>query len=197
MTHLKTAIFLVALGLFSGCGYQFQGSGSILPDDVKTVAIPIAENSTTEPGLGLRFTEALRSRFDRYGAVSVIEDSADADAVLRAKILGIDYRVRNVTSTTDIELEQELVMIIGAELRHKTGQLLWRNERLQVIESFASTSDVVVTSSAEFSSGNIGSGSLGSLGSREVSRGQQDEALEEVLEEASRKIYLQAVAADF
>ncbi len=64
-------------------------------------------------------------------------------------------------------------------------------------ETFASTSDVVVTSSSNFSQGGIGSSSLGSLGSREVSRGQQREALSELVEEASRLIYEDAVAADF
>lgn len=188
---------LVALLAAGGCGYSLQGSGSILPQDIKTIAIPLAENNTTESGLGQRFTEALRSRFDRYGVVKVVEKEDGADAVLRSKILSIDTRVRGVTSDTDIAVESDLVMTVSAELRTRAGQVLYRNASLAAAESFAGVGDVVVTSSSEFAQGDIQSSSLQTLGAREVARGQADQVLEGLLEESARKLYLEAVAADF
>lgn len=181
----------------SGCGYAFQGSGSILPEDVKTVAIRAAENNTTESGLGPRFTEKLRSRFERYGAVKIVDPGEEADAELVTSIQSITTQVRDVTGESDIALELEMILTIKAELRMKNGQILYRNDLLQVSESYGSTSDVVVTSSSSFAQGSIGAGSLSTLGSREVSRGQQNEAIEEAMEEATRVLYLDAVAADF
>lgn len=194
----------VALSLvvqITGCGYAFQGSGSVLPESVKTVAIRISENNTTEPGLGLRFTEKLRSRFERYGVVKVVEPDEDADAELITKINRIENRVRDVTGDTDIALELELYMSISAELRTRDGQVLYANDDLRVTESFAGVSDVVVTSSSAFAESGTNSSTLGSLGSsssdREVSRGQKDQALEEMMEESARKLYLDAVAEEF
>ena len=184
-------------GFIVGCGYGFQGSGSVLPEDVQTVAIRLAENNTTEPGLGLRFTEKLRSRFERYGAVKVVDPNEEADAELVTSIKQIENRVRDVTGATDIALELELIMTISAELRMDNGQVLYRNENLRAAETYGSVSDVVVTSSSQFAQGGIESDTLSTLGSREVSRGQQNQALEEVMEETARILYLDAVAADF
>lgn len=194
---LRCLLLALSVSLPSGCGYQFQGSGSVLPPDVKVVAIPLVENSTTTPGIDVEFTEALRSRFDRYGAVKVVEDRSDGDAVLKARIVRLQNRVRNVTSSTDIELELELVMTVSAELTRRNGQVLWKNPSFQTTESFASVEDVVVTSSSEFAQSGIGGDSLSSLGSREVSRGQQEQAITKLVNEAARKIYLSAVAPDF
>ena len=102
---------LVFLALFSsalvvgGCGYQFQGSGSALPPDVKFIAIPRVENITAEPGLSTVLTEALRDEFDRYGAVTVVENESQADAVLRTRLISVVRNTDTVTSTTDAALE--------------------------------------------------------------------------------------------
>lgn len=190
-------LLLVLLSSLVSCGYSFQGSGSILPDDVKSIDIKVAENNTTETGLGVRFTEKLRSRFERYGAVEVVDPGEEADAELVTSILSVSNQVRDVTGSSDIALELEMILTIKAELKMRNGQILYRNDLLQVSESFGSVSDVVVTSSSQFSQGAIGAGTLSTLGSREVSRGQQNEAIEEALEEAARVLYLDAVAADF
>ena len=193
----RIGLLAVLFAAVQGCGYAFQGSGSILPQDIKTVAIPLAENNTTEPGLGQRFTEALRSRFDRYGAVKVVEDEDEADAVLYAKVVDVESKVSDVTSTTDIELESELVLTIAAELRRRNGQLLYKNGGMSISDSAASDRNVVVTSSSQFAQSDISSGQLDNLGSREVARGAGTQVLEDLLEEASRRLYLEAVAADF
>ena len=191
-----SGISLVSIAGVFACGYTFQGSGSILPADVKTVSIRLAENDTTVPGLGPRFTEKLRSRFERYGVVKVLDAGEEADAELITKIDNIDIRTRDVTGNADIALELELIMNVTAELRRRNGQILYRNT-VNANETFAGVSDVVVTSNSSFAQGGIGSQTLGSLGSREVSRGQQDQALEDVMDEAARKLYLDAVAAEF
>ncbi len=65
---LKNSLSIALLALLVltvACGYRFQGSGSILPKDINTVAIGLVDNETTIPGLGLELTEALRSEFER------------------------------------------------------------------------------------------------------------------------------------
>jgi outer membrane lipopolysaccharide assembly protein LptE/RlpB len=193
----KALSYLLLPFCFYGCGYSFQGSGSILPEEIKIIAVRIPENNTTESGLSLRFAEKLRSRFERYGVVKVVDADKEADAELITKINKIDYKVRDVTGKTDVALDQELYMSFAAELRTKNGQILYQNDDLRVSESFASTSDVVVTSSSSFAQSGIGTSELNSLGDREVSRSQKEQALEEMMEEGARKLYLDSVAEDF
>lgn len=188
---------LLCLLLAAGCGYRLQGSGSILPPDVRTVYVGPIENETTEPGLSLELAEALRSEFERYGVVSVVDEESMADANLSGKISSLRTNVRSVTGSTDIELQVDLIMTVALELRRRNGQLLWRNRSLNTTETFASAASNVVTSSSAFAQGGIGAESLQGLGDREVSRGQKRQALSDLIEETSRLVYLDAVAADF
>ena len=190
-------IWILILILSSGCGYQFQGAGSILPPDVKTVAISPTENRTTEPGLSQKFREALRERFDRYGAVKVVSDASSADAVLKTVIKEVSSQVRNTSGTTDQGVDQVMVVTISGELKKKSGQILWKTDNLQVYQSYAEVSGVVVTTAAGFAGSDQSAAQIGNLSSRELSRGQKLTSINAALEEASRQIYNSAVAEDF
>jgi len=181
----------------AACGYTFQGSGSVLPPDVKSVYIPLAENSTTEIGLAELVTEALRERFERFGVLRVVESSANADAILKARILALKRGSSTVTSTTDTALQIESLLTISAELKRPSGNMLWRGDRVQARKVFGTTSNVVVTSSPEFAAGSLNEGDLSGLNSREIARGQESQVLEQLAEQVARQVYNDAVAPDF
>ncbi len=188
--------FCLILGLHS-CGYRLQGSGSVLPNDIKTVSIRTAQNNTTITGLGPRFTEKLRSRFERAGIVKILDSGEPADAELITQIQAIANRNREVSGTQNVAVEQDLVFTISAELKKRNGQILYRNPAITVSDSFGSVSSNVVTTSSSFAQGNSGASTLGSLSQREVARGQAAETLETLMEEAARKLYQESVASDF
>jgi len=192
-------IGLIALCLM-GCGYAFQGTGSVLPPDVKRVYIPVAENTSTEGGLSTILTEALRDRFERYGVVEVVDDISGADAVLRSRVIKVKRSTGAVTSRTDTTIQQDLTLNMAVELRRVTGPVLWRNMNLSVTRSFGTASGAIVTSSADFAAGSLSASDLAALesgGTREVARGQESEALNSLAEKAAQIIYDSAVAPDF
>ena len=183
--------------ILSGCGYSFRGSGSVLPPDVRRIAVPLVENSSPEAGLTLILTEALRDEFERYGAVSIVEDASDADAILKARIVDVRRQTSSVTSKTDTALQFDTTLVMAAELRRVTGGLLWQDRAITVSRPFGATSGVVVTSSAQFSESALGAGDLAGLDSREISRGQEQETLALLAEDVARTVYEKAVAPDF
>lgn len=193
---LWLSVLVLALAL-SGCGYGLQGSGSVLPEDVKNVYIPRVENDSTESGLGIVMTEALQDRFNRFGAVKVVESLAEADAVLNARIKDVKQTTSSVSSGTDVVLQQDSTMIIAVDLRRVNGMVLWQNPALTVTRTFGTTQDVVVTSSPGFASGSISAADLDQLQSLEVSRGQEAEVLLDMANEAAVEIYDQAVLPEF
>lgn len=194
---LRSVVLTSLCALLSSCGYTFQGSGSILPPDVKRISIPLVENNSTEPGLATVVTEALRDRFERFGVLVVVDELGDADAVLKATILSVKRDTHSVTSRTDTALQFNTSLSISGELRRVTGPILWRNPRLVVTKPFGATSGVVVTSSSDFAGGSLGSSDLGALDNREVSRGQEQEAFAALADDAAKKIYDEAVTPDF
>lgn len=193
----KFYLLLVLMSALLGCGYSFEGAGSVLPPDVKTVAIPRVENNTTNTFITQVFTEALRERFERYGVLTVVDSVNDADAVLNVRVKSAKRSTRSVSSGTDTALQYDLVLASAGELRKLDGQLLWADPDMRVSKSYGSTGDTVVTSSADFASGSLGSSDLGGLGDLEVSRGQEQETFIQLSEDLAKKMYNAAVAPEF
>ncbi len=194
---LSLAVLLTSL---FGCGYTLQGGGSVLPPDVKRVWIPRVENSTPEVALTELMTEALRDRFDRFGVVEITESMNDADAVLRARITKVRRATGSVESNTDTVLQRDLSIFMAAELRRVSGPVLWRNSNLAVTRIYGAEQSVVVTSSPDFAGGTLGASALddlGEQGSREISRGQEDDAFANMSEELAALVYDGAVSPDF
>jgi outer membrane lipopolysaccharide assembly protein LptE/RlpB len=198
MNRILSVVFLMMNGFFlTACGYTFRGTATVLPADVKNIYIPQVQNSSTDLGLGPLLTEALREEFDSYGAVSVVENQREADAILKVKILGVKRSTNTVQANTNTALQMDTTMQVGGELRRTTGAILWRESSLQVSKDYGSDKSVVVATSPDFASGSISSSDLSNLSNREISRGQEKAALNNLAQDAARMIYDKSVAADF
>lgn len=191
------AISLFVTGFVGGCGYQFRGSESALPPDIRTVYIPRVSNQSTEAQVDNLLTEALRDEFERYGVLTVVDRASEADATLDTTISSVFQERGATTSNTDIALQMFTVMTVESELRRRNGVLLWRTGNLRVSKAFGAQSGVVVTSSADFAGGSMGTSDFSNLSDREVSRGQEQQALEDLTSTVAQRIYSEAVLPEF
>ena len=106
MNAHKTLWLVLALSLtLWGCGYQMAGRGSSqLPPHLKTIAIPVFENQSTEPALQRPFTEALRRAFITDGRLRLINEQNGADLVMTGTLTR--YSIRAVAfDTNDVAIE--------------------------------------------------------------------------------------------
>jgi len=195
--NLKLILSFLILFFGSSCGYVFQGSSNILPQDIKRIYIPIVSNFSTESSITLLLTESVKDEFEKYGIFQIVDSSDSADATLVVKILDITRDTKTSTSNTDSALELDTTLSVSGVLKRTNGQNLWKNNLIKARDSYGSTSDVVVSSSASFGASAISASDLGNLSSREVSRGQEREVFERLSEDIARSIYNQAVIADF
>lgn len=86
----RTFAFLASMLFFLKCGiYSFSGSN--LPPDIKTVAIPLFENKTPEFGMDQEITDLLISAITRDNTLK-IAGLRQADARLLGSILRVEDR---------------------------------------------------------------------------------------------------------
>lgn len=105
----------LGLGLLAyGCGYTT--STGLLPSHLKTIAIPVFENATTEYTLEQEITDAVIQRFVSDNHLKVV-DERSADAVLHGKIT--TYRNSVFGIATDQALAQEYRVTISVEVSFK------------------------------------------------------------------------------
>jgi outer membrane lipopolysaccharide assembly protein LptE/RlpB len=189
-------LFLLVL-LLSGCGYTFSKGGTILPPEVRKIAIPLVDNQTVESELGRLLTDALREEFERYGAVQVAEEASEADAILSVVIEDVKRETATVTSGSQSDLQLDAFVTLSAKLEKVNGDLLWSRNSFVISRPVGTTAGSVVTTSPFFQRGSFGATSLVGQSSREIARGQEQSVFEEIASEAAREIYDEAVAEDF
>ncbi len=123
-----------ALTLLGGCGYHFTGEGPSPQPGLKTIAIPVFENSTSEPDLGSMFAGALRRQFLQRGHIKVVPVE-EAEAIFRGRITEIyshavahhDYRNRVANRIT---LETRLYITLDLSCQDvKTGKIIWKDPK--------------------------------------------------------------------
>ena len=87
MTGFRRIVVLLPLLLVvQACGYALVGTGSFLPEYIRTVAIPTFENNTPRFEVEVRITDAVTREFISRGDFSVIGDPEGADAELTGTI---------------------------------------------------------------------------------------------------------------
>ncbi|MDE3180295.1 MAG: LptE family protein [Acidobacteriota bacterium] len=74
---------------FTACGYHAGGRSTLIPPDVKTIAIPIFKNQTPQYRIEQQMTAAVTREFIERTRFRVTQNPAAADALLTGTITGI------------------------------------------------------------------------------------------------------------
>jgi len=85
-TGRRIAILAAACALSVRCGYHLRGTGTFLPPGIKTVSVPMFKNLSTRFELDVKLTQAVIDEFVARGNVEIIDDAANADAILVGEI---------------------------------------------------------------------------------------------------------------
>ena len=127
----------VAALALSSCGYHTAGNGNVLPDHVKTIAIPAFVNETQTYKLEQMLTGAVTREFTtraNYRIVPTAED--DTDAILRGTVLSAATAPSTYDATTGRVASVLVTVNMKVTLTGRDGKLLYENERYQFREQY-------------------------------------------------------------
>ncbi len=139
----ETLLVLFVVSLLSGCGYHFKGKQNNLPKDIKTIAIPIFKNDTTETNIENYFTNALIAQFVR-GKELKLTDVKHADAVVYGVLT--EFHDDTLTYVNGGRVSQYRVTLVAKVtlVRARTGKVIWRANRLSDFADYDASTDTVV-----------------------------------------------------
>lgn len=131
----KTILLVAAVSVLASCGYHFNGEGAGPKPGLKSIAIPVFINKTSEPNAGAIFADALRQEFMQKGNMCVVTVE-DAEAVFRGTISNIFIQpvAHHAVNQVDnrITVENRLVVVVDIRCEDKeTHKVLWRDPALQ------------------------------------------------------------------
>ena len=128
----KSVLLAIALSMIVDvCGYKQAGKGKSLPANIKTIAVPVFQNSSLKYRIEQRFTQAIIEEIlKRARGLRVVSNQEDADAVFNGDIRGfraggsiLDDRGR--TRVWDVQI------VIGVVVRDlKTHKIIFQNPRM-------------------------------------------------------------------
>jgi hypothetical protein len=112
----------LALALCPGCGYSLAryGRGG---ERERRVSIQTLENDSSEPGVELLVTDALRREFLSRGGLRLVSDPKRADLVIRGRVEPIATRARSFSSVV-LALEYELTLSLDLRFETRGGEPL-------------------------------------------------------------------------
>jgi outer membrane lipopolysaccharide assembly protein LptE/RlpB len=109
---VRRGALLLLAALLAGCGYTVNGT---LPSHIKTVAVPIFQNRTSEPAIEGLITRAVVEAFSTNGRLTVVSRE-QADAVLDGEITS--YAVSSIAFNRDANVVQyRLLVTINLRMR--------------------------------------------------------------------------------
>jgi lipopolysaccharide assembly LptE-like protein len=129
---LKPALLVILFAsLLDVCGYKQAGKGKSLPANVKSIAVPIFQNSSLKYRVEQRFTRAVMEEIlKRARGLRVTTNPDDADVVLTGDIRG--FRAQGTLLDDQGRTRVwEVRIIVGAMLRdNRSHRILFQNQRI-------------------------------------------------------------------
>jgi lipopolysaccharide assembly LptE-like protein len=144
----RRAAALVSLGVllaFASCGYHTAGSSSVLPPDVKTLAIPSFQNQTHTYHLETGLTGAVIREFNTRTRYRVVQTAAqldsqsaapakqtpapanDADATLQGTVVSAQVAPVAYDSVTGRASSGLVTIVMKVTLTARDGRVLYSN----------------------------------------------------------------------
>jgi outer membrane lipopolysaccharide assembly protein LptE/RlpB len=136
------AAIAAALSMLASCGYHTPGSSSVLPPDVKTLAIPSFQNQTHTYHLETSLTGAVIREFNTRTKYRVIQTAApvdaqpaaqrpkpspDADATLQGTVMSAQVAPVAYDSVTGRAASGLVTIVMKVTLTTRDGRVLYQN----------------------------------------------------------------------
>jgi outer membrane lipopolysaccharide assembly protein LptE/RlpB len=140
-SRIKILCVLIGLILISACGYHLTGTGNTLPAHLKTVAIPVFDNTSSEPDIHRNMTNVIRQSFINDGRLKVVKRS-DADLVMRGVLNS--YSLQAVSfDTSDVALEYYVALGVDIDVKDMVKRKQFLKQNFTTKWDFRTDADVI------------------------------------------------------
>ncbi len=127
---------LVLAFLFVGCGYHTAGKSSLIPTDVKTIAVPSFINQTQTYRIESILTQAVIREFNTRTRFRIVSDPDGADAVLRGTVVSTQLAPVTYDSNTGRASSALVTVSMKVALTAKDGKVLYENANYTYREQY-------------------------------------------------------------
>jgi outer membrane lipopolysaccharide assembly protein LptE/RlpB len=125
--RLLFGISVAGLLLVASCGYQTTGKSSLLPPDMRTLAIPSFRNQTHTYHVETGLTSAVIREFNTRTRYRVVQTESDADATLLGTVVSVQVAPVAYDSVTGRAATGLVTIVVKVTLTARDGRVLYSN----------------------------------------------------------------------
>lgn len=126
--NVSGAVLVLVLAMMtSACGYHTAGKASLIPTDVKTIAVPTFVNQTQTYHIETILTQAVIREFNTRTKYRIVNDPDGADAVLRGTVVTTQLAPVTYDSNTGRASSGLVTVNMKVALTAKNGKVLYQN----------------------------------------------------------------------
>lgn len=143
-TYLRSLIGFLLLAIASSlaCGYHTAGHNVALPQDVKTIAIPSFKNETLTYRIEQMLTASVVREFTTRTRYHIVNDPADADAVLHGTVVSTVETPLAYDTATGRAASVLIVVSMRVKLVDRHGRVLYQDPSYVFREQYEVSQDL-------------------------------------------------------
>lgn len=139
---LSAACTALLLAL-AACGYHTLGAATHLPQNVRTLSVPLFQTRTEAYHTETLMTEAVIREFAARSRLRVVPSAAaDSDAILRGTILQQQVLPLTFNTATQQSSSYVITVVASVTLTARDGRILYQNKNYVFRQQFQSTTDL-------------------------------------------------------
>jgi len=155
-TVVNSVLVVLLATLASSCGYHLSGTGGLVPEGSRLIAVPVFINGTNEPYVDVEVTQAVVQEFLTDGRLKVVSPE-EAELVLHGKVT--KYEVLPLSYTASAHIQQYKVSLtVDARLEDlRTKKVLWHEKGIKslFISDYAVAYSIITTPTGTNEAANI------------------------------------------
>jgi outer membrane lipopolysaccharide assembly protein LptE/RlpB len=134
---------LALLSMIAGCGYHTAGHGGQLPENVKTIAIPMFRNETPTYRVEQMLTSSVVREFTTRTRYRILNDPSEtADATLSGTVLSTVASPLAYDTPTGRAASVLVVVSMKVTLSDRQGRVLYQNPAYLFREQYEVSQDL-------------------------------------------------------
>jgi CO/xanthine dehydrogenase Mo-binding subunit len=136
------AICAAPLLLLLSCGYHVSGHANLLPQNIKTIAVPAFGNNTTRYKLADQLHRAVTREFIERTRYRIVADPREADAVLEGVLVSYASYPIVLDPATGRASGVQMIATLSITLRERsTGNVLFQRPSFELRERYEIATD--------------------------------------------------------
>ena len=134
-------VIVLTLLLFGSCGYRLVGTGSQLPSHIRSLSIPVFNNTSTEPAVHRNLTEAIRLSFQNDGRLKLVKKNR-AHLTMNGTLT--HYELRPIAyNERDVARQYWVILKVNIDVFDQVKDRLFMKQNLETKWNYDAPQEVV------------------------------------------------------